>query len=190
MIGIDAGVDDRDDAGPGRAGVLACGEANRTRCRLGDVSPPCLRAEIIDDCSIAERGLDRRRRLVQIDPRGQLRRDDRRIRLEMLNLAIALDVADELLEGRNIGVADPVKSSAEGRWAFDEEHVMRVRIDRSNDREAMAPCDLGNAVRGRAENELVSLLDRRLPDTADRLDEPLPRVRVWLLSGNAATRQR
>jgi len=71
---------------------------------------------------------------------------------------------------------------------------MRVRVDRSNDREAMASCDLGDAARGGAENELVSLLDRRFGDPADRLDEPLLPVSVpvpvWLLSGNAATRQR
>lgn len=61
MIGIDARVDDRDDAGPGYARVLARREANRTRGRLGNVSSPCLRAEVIDDCSIAERCLGRLR---------------------------------------------------------------------------------------------------------------------------------
>src|SRR5688572_17887211 len=67
---------------------------------------------------------------------------------------------------------------------------MRVRIDRSNDRKAMALCDLGHAIRGRPENELVSLLDRGSPDTADTLEETLLRGGAWLLRGHTSTRHR
>src|SRR6185436_12352011 len=121
-----------------------------------------------------QRGLDCRRRLIEVDARGKLGRDHGAVGFELSDVGVALDIADQLLKIRTVGRPDSLAARSEAARSADEKRFVVMFVERSDDRQAVTPRDRLDAICRRVQNEFVPLREDRFLDSANGADKAFP----------------
>ena len=148
MIGIDARVDDRDDAAAGPRGGVARGQANRRCRRLVDVTRPHLMVEVAHVLRAGEAVQDRYRRSVQARS-FEFRRRERCVRLDVEDRGIRGD-------GCKAGIPTAGRGVQKRRRPGDEEQILP--LDLPDDRESVPGRNFPSDSRRHAQEQLPTWL--------------------------------
>jgi hypothetical protein len=106
VVGIDTGVDDRDDDASTRRERPAVRKTNRRDGRLGEVLVPDLIAVEVHEAGIGNRIEYGDRRRIELKPRGNFGRDGEAVRLDAGDFGIRADRIHQRLGDRHAGIAD------------------------------------------------------------------------------------
>ena len=172
VVRIDTGIDDCDDWSALRTRSTIPRKVYRAARCLVDVTVPRLAAEVVDESPVGEQIHDPGRRLVQIGASSQFGSDDGGVDLEPCDISVALDLTDQLLESRSVGVGDTIEPVAETSGSADEKNAVVVSVYGLNDRQTMPRRDSGDATPRRTEDKFVPVSQDRCPDSSNRRHKP------------------